>query len=523
MYRYSIVHAIAAELPSPLINALRRNPKVSYVELDKKVQLLADDVLPWGIDRVDAEVVWGGSEDSTNIMVGSVTGSDVNVAVLDTGIDYTHPDLNDNYAGGYDFVNNDDDPKDDHYHGTHCCGIIGAEENTEGVIGIAPEVNLYAVKVLDSGGSGYSSDIVAGIDWAVTNDMDVISMSFGSSVSDSTIKAACDAAYGSGVVLVSSSGNSGDGSASTTEWGYPAAYSSVIAVGATDSNDDIAGFSNSGPYLELAAPGVNILSTTPTYGGSSGPPWERYTQGYDTFSGTSMACPHVAGAAAMVISTGPIDIDGQCGIANEVRNILNSTAEDINLHVNFAGNGLLDVEAAVDAAAFVDQGIIYNPREAYYPSVVYTGEQYLMLYDKNAEYATSNDGVNWSYGGSTTGLTNPWHMVMLYDANGFGGGDYTYKIWYFNYDTDVPNGVDAIRYAESTNGIEWVNDQAVFGGNMVVYGRDHVEAPARTWGPGYVRYTPDAPNTGDNPMDYSYVMYYNGYNGITDDAVWDNT
>ena len=124
--------------------------------------------------------------------------------------------------------------------------------------------------------------------------------------------------------------------------------------------------------------------------------------------------------------------------------------------------------------------------------------------------------------GPVNGLTNPMHMVMLYNANGF-GGSYNYKIWYFDKNYLFVGGINSIRYAESNDGINWVNDQAVFGGNMIINGVDNVDAPSRTFGPGAVIYNPWATNTGSNPLNYSYVMYYAGYNGNTDDSTWDNT
>jgi len=192
------------------------------------------------------------------------------------------------------------------------------------------------------------------------------------------------------------------------------------------------------------------------------------------------------------------------------------------------------VSASSIYTAFVDQGIVVTPNtgeRAYYPSVIFDGTNYFMVYDnKTAEgyvgnYATSDDGVNWVLGGSISGVkdnNHSYHTVMLYNSDGFGGG-YNYKIWYLDLNAAVSHGSGSIRYAESNDGINWVNDQAVFGGNMIVYGDDNVDAPARTWGPGTVIYNPNATNEGDNPLNYSYVMYYDGYNGITDDLDWDNT
>ena len=150
-----------------------------------------------------------GTDGGCDVTTGRNAGDGVKVAIIDTGIDYTHSDLNDSYKGGYDFVNNDDDPMDDAGHGTHCAGIVAAEDNGAGVVGVAPEAYLYGVKVLDSGGSGYWSDVIAGIDWSVQNDMQIISTSLGGG-SFASLWAACDAAYNAGIVVVASAGNSGN-------------------------------------------------------------------------------------------------------------------------------------------------------------------------------------------------------------------------------------------------------------------------------------------------------------------------
>ena len=345
----SLANSITATIPITAMNGLRNHPSIDFVEIDKHINWIQAETLDWGVDRVDAEVVWGGNDGSTSV-TGEIAGDGVTVAVIDTGIDYTHPDLDDNYVGGTDIANGDSDPLDDNGHGTHCSGTIAGEDNTEGVIGMAPHANILAVKALDDQGSGYISDIAAGIDWAVNNGADIISMSLGIGSSYDSLQTSCDNAYAAGVLLVAASGNSGDGSASTDEVSYPAAYDSVIAVGATDSNDQIADFSSSGPHLELGAPGVSVYSTMPTYevtltGGLYG-----YNTNYDSMDGTSMACPHVAGAAALIFQKGVTDVDGDGYINDDVRNILTNNAENIGLDANFVGNGLLDAEAAVDAA-----------------------------------------------------------------------------------------------------------------------------------------------------------------------------
>lgn len=323
-----LINGGVIEIPTKAIDSLKKNSRVKYVEPDIKVHSF-QEIIPWGVDRIDADAVW---------TFGN-KGIGVNVCVIDTGIDYTHPDLDDNYKGGYDFVNDDGDPLDDNGHGTHCAGIIAAENNTEGVVGVAPEINLYAVKALDRFGSGWLSDIIAGIEWSVENNMDVISMSLGTSTYSQSLEDACNAAYNAGIILVAAAGNEGDGDPNTTETSYPAAFDSVIAVGATDKNDGVADFSNTGPYLELTAPGVNIYSTLPTYRVTL---TRTYGYDYGTLSGTSMACPHVAGVAALIIAANP-------GISNaEVRQILQQTADDIdeNGWDPAYGYGLVDADEA---------------------------------------------------------------------------------------------------------------------------------------------------------------------------------
>ena len=283
------------------------------------------------MDRIDADLAWGTS-----------TGVGVNVAVIDTGIDQDHPDLVANLKGGVNFVSKSPtrpaDPakwNDDNGHGTHVAGIIGAVDNSEGVVGMAHGVNLYGVKVLDRNGSGYLSDVISGIDWAVANGMNVINMSLGSSSDSSALHDAVDAADAAGLVVVAAAGNSGDGDGTTNEVIYPAKYSSVIAVAATASDDSTPYWSSEGAEVELAAPGVDIRST-----------WNDGA--YNTISGTSMASPHAAGAAALVFSVAT-DINGNGSVNDEVRATLVATADDLGIagRDNFYGYGLTDAEEAV--------------------------------------------------------------------------------------------------------------------------------------------------------------------------------
>jgi len=323
---FHLIPAMAAKVPEQAIEGLRRNPHVAYVEDDAVVSLiepLAGSIEyenAWGVSHIGSETVHG----------NGFLGTGARVAVIDTGIDYTHPDLDGNYFGGYDFVFNDADPFDDSYnsHGTHVAGTIAAELNWSGagVVGVAPEAFLYAVKVLDGGGFGTLGLLIAGIEWAVENSMDVANMSLGVESHSQSLQDACDAADQAGVLLVAAAGNYINGSHGPVL--YPAAYGSVIAVTATDMNDLQAWFSSQGPEVELAAPGVLIQSTVSTVSSLFDC---RLHPCYGDLSGTSQASPHVAGVAALVLSTGfDEDLNGDGSVNNkDVRRHLQDTAQDL--------------------------------------------------------------------------------------------------------------------------------------------------------------------------------------------------
>jgi subtilisin family serine protease len=296
---------------------------------DKEPPPQPDQVTPWGIDRIDAELVW------------PITGAGVDIAIIDTGIDQEHEDLIANLAGGINFIgkgppwkrrvdfNDFDDP---HGHGTHVAGTAAAVNNGIGVIGVAPKANLWAVRVLDNTGSGYLSDIIDGIYWAADNGMEVINLSLGveKQVLDQypndkqALHDAVDYAYyENGVVVVAAAGNEGAGDDTVI---YPARFDSVIAVAATNNSDLRASFSSTGSSVEIAAPGVDIYSA-----------WNDGL--YKTISGTSMASPHVAGTAALVIESGVSD-------ASLVRTILQDTADPLVGASEWYGHGLVDAEQA---------------------------------------------------------------------------------------------------------------------------------------------------------------------------------
>jgi hypothetical protein len=246
--------------------------------------------------------------------------------------------LNANYAGGYDFVHGDNDPMDDNGHGTHCAGIVAAEDNGSGVVGVAPQANLYALKVLGANGSGNYSAVIAALEWAVANDIQVTSNSYGSPGDPgTTVKAAFDNAAAVGIINVCAAGNEGNSRGTGDNVIYPARYGSCIAVAATKSNDIRASFSSTGPDVEISAPGDYIRST-------------YLNGGYAYMSGTSMACPHVAGTAALIIKSG---ITG----AAAVRTKLQDTADYLGNPLWY-GYGLVDADEA--AAGSVEPPVLTN-------------------------------------------------------------------------------------------------------------------------------------------------------------------
>lgn len=310
--QYKFIPVASVELTEQAVRSLAKNPKVSYVEEDSTVYA-SGEVTPWGISHVK----------STDVQQKGITGAGLKVGIIDTGIDYTHEDLR--VSGGVTFVSGTTDFMDDNGHGTHVAGTVAALHNTVGVIGTAPEVSLYAIKVLDRFGSGSYSDIVSGIEWAITNHLNILNMSLGGSSSSRTLKEAMDKAYNSGILLVASAGNNGYSSKGTIT--YPAAYDSVIAVGAVDQHNIRASFSSVGRQLELMAPGVSIQSTVPG--------------GYAVYDGTSMAAPHVTGVAALMWQDKP-------SLSNiQLRNALNQTAFPLGDGFSY-GNGLVDALAAIN-------------------------------------------------------------------------------------------------------------------------------------------------------------------------------
>lgn len=336
-HSFTIVPTIAATLPTQAIEALTRNPHISLIEPDGTFSLiepagisdtqLANELAnTWGVEHIGSGVAHA----------EGVFGGGVKVAVFDSGIDYTHPELAGTYAGGYNAFDGSDDAMDSQWHGTHVAGTIAAARDGLGVVGVAPTVALYGVKVLGADGDGSFSGVIAGLEWAVNNNIAVANHSYGSGGNPgSAVETAFVNAAAAGVLNIAAAGNSGHPSGRGDTVGYPAAFDSVVAVAATDENDSRARFSSHGPAVELAAPGVEIVSTYPN-------------RQYAIANGTSMASPHVAGVAALVRS-----LDPNLTVA-EVRAILNNSAIPLG-SANWYGSGLVNVPDALALVAHDDE------------------------------------------------------------------------------------------------------------------------------------------------------------------------
>ncbi|RQG92775.1 twin-arginine translocation signal domain-containing protein [Natrarchaeobius halalkaliphilus] len=334
---------VVAEVPSNRVSDLAGAAGIAFVEDDEETGIpddwspsLLDVLVPpdrsdcsthpdqrtsWGLERIGADDVDPG-------------GSDVDVGILDTGIQSDHCSLS--VAGGRNFTatGTPSDYEDRHGHGTHVAGIAGAVDNDLGMVGTAPDTNLYAVKVLDDDGRGRYSELVAGIDWCLSNDIELISMSLGGENESETVDDVIETATSDGHLLLTAAGNEGnaeDGSCDEETMTYPATHDDVLAVAAMDEDDTLASYSSVGSAVDLLAPGTEITSTITD-------------NEYAEASGTSIACPFVTGVAALV--WGISEADGP-GPNDAIRRTLTDSAEPV-LETCEEGHGLVDARAAVD-------------------------------------------------------------------------------------------------------------------------------------------------------------------------------
>ncbi len=298
---YKIVLPRGADL-STVVAAYQADPAVEYAEPNRIYYATfmpndSDFAKQWALHntgqtggRVDADI---DAPEAWDVQRGNGA---ILIAIIDTGVDYTHPDLDTSRIRtdiDKDFVNKDDDAKDDHGHGTYCAGIAAANtNNARGIAGVCPNCKILPVKVLNAEGKGSAETVAQGIQYAAQAGAQILSMSLGYPSTcgcSQTVARAINYAYDKGSLLIAASGNDSD----KTRISYPASSPRVMSVGASDHRDTEADFSNRGPDLDIFAPGVDIYSLDSTSGG------------YDTGSGTSASTPHVAGVAGLVWSAHP--------------------------------------------------------------------------------------------------------------------------------------------------------------------------------------------------------------------------
>jgi thermitase len=331
-----------------LLEHLRQRPDVEFAEFDSEVQafLQPDDpyfstslasshygtVSQWGPQAVSAPSAWDLTLGDPNVVI----------AIVDTGVDSSHPDLASKIVGQYSYVGNN--AKDGFGHGTHCAGIAAAATNNDvGIAGMCPNCGILSVKVLNDQGSGYISDVASGITYAASHGARVISLSLGGNGRTETLHSALAYAVANNALPVCAMGNSGS-SSNTPE---PAYWHDCLSVIATDQNGAKASFSNYGVKADVSAPGVAILSTMPTYPVTLTTTY-GYRTNYDALSGTSMATPMVAGIAGLVLSHNPNLTPAQ------VAGIIEASSGD---GVSWASNlafGVVNAYKAVSSAVHSD-------------------------------------------------------------------------------------------------------------------------------------------------------------------------
>ena len=277
-------NAVAITVTAEIKQQLKQDHTVKAIEPDAVIST-NKQIADWGFTEVNAA--------QTHKL--GFTGKGIKIGIIDSGIDRTHPDLK--IAGGISYIGSSTNYHDANGHGTHVAGIIAARDNDIGIIGVAPEAELYAIKVMGKDGLGNNSDVVKGIEWAITKNLDIINLSLTTEQKSVVMELALQNAYDHGLIIVGAAGNNEEGFIEPVNVLYPARYPTVIAVGAINKDNKKAKFSYYGNSLEFVAPGEEINSTyiqNPS------------TKLYATSSGTSMAAPFVTGIAALYKEAYPL-------------------------------------------------------------------------------------------------------------------------------------------------------------------------------------------------------------------------
>ncbi len=365
-HQYETINSISGEISKQGLEKLKKDKNVEYIEIVRSFSAFLDGSIP----LINADDTWKLMYNSTNL-----TGAGETVCIIDTGVDYTHPALGNctieeflagncsKVIGGYDIINNDNNPKDDHSHGTHCAGIVASTDET--YRGVAPGAKIVAMKVLDMYGYGSTQTIVAGIDWCTNKsseyNISVISMSLGTNSYHSptycddysqSMTDAVNSAVGAGITVFVASGNNYQ----TNGISNPACIENATPVGSTDKNDNYVSYSNSAPILNIVAPGgisSNKIQSCILGGAFSG----KY--------GTSMATPHAAGAAAILQQFKQLK-ENKSFTPQEIEDLLNLTGKQIYYPITSKNYSRIDVFASIvsqDSAA-PEINIIYPDNNA---------------------------------------------------------------------------------------------------------------------------------------------------------------
>ncbi|MDQ3525352.1 MAG: S8 family serine peptidase [Chloroflexota bacterium] len=388
IHRYKYIPVLAVVIPTAQQDVLAAASAVAYVNEDYEVRALGGkQITDYGVSKIEAPGAWA---------LG-FSGQNVKVGIFDSGVDLEHPDLA--VAGGIDLVGDGSGFDDCNGHGTHVAGIVGARNNGNHTVGVAPRTTIYSMRLLNCEGSGSFSTMIKGLEWAIDNGMQVVNMSFGTvlpTILSDAADAALQAAYDRGIVLVGASGNS-----SVAYIGYPASHPAVIAVGATDDQDMLASFSQFGTEQDLTAPGVNNLASYPvgkgvstalTVGSDNGRELEAialafagYTRKQGLTASTLYAGLGTPADFEAVDCTGKTVLVTRGGVsfADKTVNAMNAGCAAVIIHNNQPGNfnGTLGTATAPDGRAWI-------------PAVSISLDEGLYLKDQIDSRATSTTVLN---------------------------------------------------------------------------------------------------------------------------------
>lgn len=301
--------------------------KETSKNLLNELSINKNDYIPEGISLINAPFMWD----------KNITGKNVKIAVIDTGCDMDHKDLQKNIISGRNFTTDDNGDvnkyNDYNGHGTHVCGTIAGIKNNTGLVGVAPDAQLIILKALNRNGQGTLKGIIDAINYATKLNVDIISMSLGTSNNVEELHKSIKSSVDKNILVVCAAGNEGDKNGLTDEYSYPAAYNEVISVGAVDFKRSASRFTNSNKEVDLVAPGVDIIST-------------YMNNSYASLSGTSMATPHITGALALLIEYSTKEFGRRLTEAEIYAQLIKNT-NTLKMSRTLQGNGILNLHPEI--------------------------------------------------------------------------------------------------------------------------------------------------------------------------------